>query len=104
MTNTISLNANDWQTSPEIEKAQKQLVEAFTTAPVLRYFDPEIPAIVETDDSDFAIGGILSQHHEGRLHPIAFKFHSGKFTEAEINYDTVDKELLVIVDCFKRWR
>ena len=102
MTNSTALNANEWQTSPEIEKAQKQLVEAFTTAPVLRHFDPNIPAIVETNASDFALGAILSQHHEGRLHLITF--HSCKFTEAEINYDTADKELLAIVDYFKRWR
>ena len=101
MTNSTSLNANNWQTSPKIEKGQKQLDEAFTTAPVLRHFDPETPAIVETDTFDFALGGILSQHYVGRLHPIAF--HPRKFTEAEINYDTADKELLAIVDCFKRW-
>ena len=102
MTNSTSLEKNEWQSTPEIEQAQKQLVKAFTTAPVLRHFDPEELAIVETDASDFALGGILSQRYEGRLHPIAF--HSRKFTEAEINYDTADKELLAIVDCFKRWR
>ena len=102
MTNSTSLSANEWQTSPEIGKAQKQLVPAFTTAPILRHFDPEEHAIVETDASDFALGGILSQHYKGRLHPIAF--HSRKFTEVEINYETADKELLAIVNCFKRWR
>ena len=102
ITNSTSLEAKDWQTSTEIKQAQKQLVTAFTTAPVLRHFNPGDIAIVETDASDFALGGILSQRHEGRLHPIAF--HSRKFTEAEINYDTADKELLAIVDCFKRWR
>ena len=102
ITNSTSLAANDWQTSPEIKEAQKQLVTAFTTAPVLRHFDPGETAIVETDAFDFALGGILSQLYEGRLHPIAF--HSRKFTEVEINYDTADKELLAIVDCFKRWR
>ena len=102
MTNSTSLEKHEWQSTPEIEQAQKHLVQAFTTAPVLRHFDPEEPAIVETDASDFALGGILSQKHEGRLHPITF--HSRKFTEAEINYDTADKELLAIVDCFKRWR
>ena len=101
MTNSTSYNANKWQTSPEIKRAQKQQVEAFTTVPVLRHFDPETTSIVETDASDFTLGGILLQHHEGRLHPIAF--HSHKFTEAEINYNTADKELLAIVDCFKRW-
>ena len=102
MTNSISLEEHEWQSTLEIEQAQKQLVQAFTTAPFLRHVDPEDPAIVETDASDFAIGGILSQDHKGRLHPIAF--YSGKFTEAEINYDTADNELLAIVDCFKRWR
>ena len=102
MTNSTSLEKHEWQSTPEIEQAQMQLLHAFTTAPVLRHFDPEEPAIVETDASDFALGGILSQKYEGRLHPIAF--HSRKFTVAEINYDTADKELLAIVDCFKRWR
>ena len=102
ITNSTSLAANKWPTSPEIEQAQQRLVTAFTTAPVVRHFDPGEPAMVETDGSDFALGGILSQRYEGRLHPIAF--HSQKFTEAEINYDTADKELLAIVDCFKRWR
>ena len=58
--------------------------------------------IVESDASDFTLGAILLQRHEGRLHQIAF--HSRKFNEAEINYDTSDKEILAIVDCFKRWR
>ena len=102
MTNSTSLEKHEWQSTSEIEQAQKQLVQAFTTAPVLSHFDPEEPAIVETDASDFALEGILSQRNEGRLHPIAF--HSRKLTEAEINYDMADKELLVIVDCFKRWR
>ena len=69
---------------------------------MLKHFDPDLPAIVETDASDFALGAILSQKHEGRTHPVAF--HSRKFTQAEINYDTADKELLAIVDSFKRWR
>ena len=100
MTYSTSLEKHEWQSTLEIELAQKQLVQAFTTAPVVRHFDPEEPAIVETDASDFALGGILSQKYEGRLYPIAF--HSRNFTQAEINYDTADKELLAIVDCFKR--
>ena len=64
MPNSTSLQANDWQTSPEIEKGQKQLVTTFTKVPVLRHFDPEEPAIVETDAFDFALGGILVQRHE----------------------------------------
>ena len=68
---------------------------------MLKQFDPDLPAIVETDASNFALGAILSQKQEGRTHPVAF--HSRKFTQAEINYDTADKELLAIVDSFERW-
>ena len=102
MPNSMSLEKHEWQSTPEIEQAQKQLIQAFTTTPVLQHFDPEEPAIVETDAFDFAQGGILWQKNKGRLHPIAF--HSSKFTEAEINYDSADRELLAIVDCLKRWR
>ena len=41
MTNSTSLEKHEWQSTPEIEQAQKQLVRAFTTTPVLRHFDPE---------------------------------------------------------------
>ena len=102
MTNSTYLEKHEWQSTPEIEQAQKRLIQSFTTAPILRHFDLEEPAIVQTDAPDFTLGGILSQLHDGQLHPIAF--YSRKFTEEEINHDTADKELLAIVDCFKRWR
>ena len=35
MTNSTSLNKQDWQSTPEIEQAQRNLVTAFTTAPLL---------------------------------------------------------------------
>ena len=61
MTNSTSLAKQDCQSTPEIEQAQKHLVKAFITAPVLRHIDPEEPAIVKTDAFDFALGGILSE-------------------------------------------
>jgi hypothetical protein len=59
--------------------------------------------IVETDTSDFGLGGTLSQtaNHK-KLHPNAF--YSRTFSPAEINYEIHDKDLLAIVDCFKAWR
>ena len=102
LTKSTALSPVEWRPTPEIEEAQRRLVKLFTTAPVLKHFDPELQAIVETDASDFALGAILSQRHSDALHPVAF--HSRKFSPAEINYDTADKELLAIVDCFKRWR
>src|SRR5690606_20119807 len=42
--------------------AFNQLKQAFTTAPILRHFDPEREIIVETDASDYVSAGILSQY------------------------------------------
>ena len=80
----------------------EELKKAFTTAPILRHFDPSKEVIIETDASNFALGCILSQRHEGRLHPVAF--HSQKMSPAERNYDIHDKEMSAIVDTFKVWR
>ena len=58
--------------------------------------------MIEMDASNFALGCILSQKHEGRLHPVAF--YSWKMSPAERNYDIHDKEMLAIVNAFKVWR
>ena len=90
----------EWKT--EATKAFTEFKEAFTSAPILRHFNPELEVIIETDASKFAIGCILSQEWEKRLHPVAF--HSRKMTPAEMNYDVHDKELLALVVAFQEWR
>ncbi|MBW0524762.1 hypothetical protein O181_064477 [Austropuccinia psidii MF-1] len=40
-----------------------QFKEAFTTAPALSYFNPSLPAIVETNASDYALGAVLIQEN-----------------------------------------
>src|SRR4051794_19620635 len=58
--------------------------------------------MMETDASDLAKAGILSQlKPDKRWHPLAF--YSKKFSPAEINYDIHDKEMSAIVDSFKQW-
>jgi hypothetical protein len=89
--------------SPEAENAFSSLKQAFCSAPILRHFDPTKPAIIEVDASDFAYGGVLSQYHDGELHPCAFV--SKKFNDAELNYEIYDKEMLAIVKCmYDHWR
>ncbi|XP_047267518.1 uncharacterized protein LOC124897941 [Capsicum annuum] len=53
---------------------------------------------VQTDASDFAIGGILMQ--EG--HPIAFE--SKKLNDAERRYTVHKREMTAIVHCLRTWR
>ena len=58
--------------------------------------------LVETDAPDYALAGIISSMTpDGEIHPIAF--HSRTFTDSKRNYDTHDKELLAIFECFKVW-
>jgi hypothetical protein len=71
--------------------------------PILRHYDPNRPALLETDASDFAIAGIFSQKFEdGKLHPVSFL--SQKLSQAELNYDVFDKEMLAIVFSPRKWR
>ena len=70
--------------------------------PVLIRPDPDKPYIMETDASDFAIGAVLSQEIDNKLHPIAF--YSATLTDTERNYAVADKELLAIIKAFKQWR
>jgi hypothetical protein len=93
----------DWVWTDAMTKSFEKLKHCFTIAPILTHFNPNCEYIVETDASDFTLGGTLSQIAEDKkLHPNAF--HSRKFSPAEINYEIHDKELLAIVDSFKTWR
>jgi len=61
----------------------------------LRYPDFTKPFILTTDASNFAIGAVLSQGTMGSDRPIAFA--SRTLNEAEVNYSTVEREMLAIV-------
>jgi len=91
-----------WSWTTDCQVAFDNIKEAFTTAPILGHWDPESLMILETDASDHALAAILSTRSNGEICPIAF--HSRAFSAAEINYDVHNKELLAIVESFKKWR
>jgi len=71
-----------------------------TEVPILRHFDQNREAILETDSSDYVNGDILSQYDdEGTLHPMAY--YSKNLSPAECNYEIYDKELLAIIRAFE---
>ncbi|KAL0152607.1 hypothetical protein M9458_052330, partial [Cirrhinus mrigala] len=88
----------------EANQAFVSLKERFTTAPILRHPDPNLPFVIEVDASDCGIGAVLSQRHgqPGKLHPCAF--YSRKLTSAERNYDVGNKELLSMKAAIEEWR
>lgn len=71
--------------------------------PVSRHNDPERPALLETDASDFAIAGVVSQKFEDRnIYPIGFM--SPTIHPPDLNYDVYDREMLAEVLSLKKWR
>src|SRR3979490_59633 len=99
----LTCKGTPWAWTEDCQKSFDYLKAAFTSAPILAHWEPDLPLIVETDTSDYALAAILSTiTSEGKLHPLAF--HSRTFTAPELNYDVHDKELLAIFEAFKRWR
>ena len=99
----LTKKGQPWNWNQECQTAFDELKGRFISAPILVNNHPERQKIVETDASNLAKGAVLSQlEPDGKYHPIAF--YSNKFSDAELNYDIHDKEMVVIVDCLKEWR
>ncbi|XP_015839413.2 retrovirus-related Pol polyprotein from transposon 297 [Tribolium castaneum] len=73
-----------------------------TNDPILQYPDFDKQFILTTDASNYAIGAVLSQGTIGSDLPVAFA--SRTLNEHEINYSTIEKELLAIVWATKYFR
>src|SRR5438445_5854799 len=78
------------------EQAFRALKDAFTKAPILQYPDQDREFRLETDASEFAVGGVLSVKCDNQqFHPVAYMSHS--MTPPERNYHIHDKEMLAII-------
>lgn len=86
----------------EQDKAFNEIKLKMTNAPVLIYPNPDLPYVVTTDSSGFAVGAQLSQDHGNGLQPIAFM--SKKMLPAERNYPVHEQEQLAIILALKEWR
>ncbi len=72
-------------------KALKEAKKLLSEAPVLQYFDPESPTVLQCDASMKGLGACLMQNG----HPIAYASRS--LTATEENYAQIEKEMLAIV-------
>ena len=86
----------------EQQEAFKQLKENLCSKPVLHLPSDDGPFRIETDCSQYATGGVLSQLIEGKWRPIAYRSQS--LTEAERNYEIHDREMLAIMEALEDWR
>jgi len=90
--------------SLEAQNAFDTLKSKSTSYPVLIHPNRDLPFIVETDSSNFAIGAVLSQKspEDKSVHHVAF--FSRSLSSTEKNYPIYDKELLAIVSALETWR
>jgi len=92
----------DWKWEEEHQKAFDELKEKITSQLVLSLPRREGKFRVETDASEHAIGGVLSQEQNRKWKPIAFLLRT--MQPAEWNYEIYDKELLAMVEALAKWK
>ncbi|PKI62932.1 hypothetical protein CRG98_016691, partial [Punica granatum] len=90
--------ARTWEWTDECQVAFDRLKRVVTDESVLALPCYKKSFEVETDASDFAIGGVLMQ--DG--HPIAFE--SWKLSDVERRYTVQEKEMTAVVHCLRTWR
>ena len=79
-----------WTWSEAQENSFNEVKKLVTNAPVLAFYDPQKPLILENDAADHGIGSALLQ--DGR--PIAFA--SRMLTDTECRYAQIEKEMLAV--------
>ncbi|KAK4511130.1 uncharacterized protein ATC70_012342 [Mucor velutinosus] len=87
------------------ESSFQQLKQLLISAPVLMVPDMSKPFRIETDSSDFGVGGVLLQPGDGdskQWHPVAFE--SKKLSLAEQKLPAQERELIGIVHALRTWR
>ena len=81
---------------PEQEKAFVKVKQVTSQAPVLKYFDPAKPVILQVDASSKGIGSVCMQDDQ----PIAYA--SKTLTESQSSRAQIEKEMLAILfGCLK---
>jgi hypothetical protein len=81
--------------------AFRTLKSALVSAPI-QPPDWSQPFEIMCDTSDYAVGTVLGQRKEGRVHAVYYT--SKTLNGAQLNYDTTEKELLAVVFAFEKFR
>ena len=93
--NLLTSKESSFKWDEEEETAFQTLKRLLTEAPILTYPDPSRPYILDTDASNEAAGGVLSQEVDGEERVVAY--FSKTFSPPQRNYCVTRRELLAVV-------
>ncbi|XP_074318000.1 uncharacterized protein LOC141654783 [Silene latifolia] len=82
--------------------AFNRLKEALTNAPIIQPPDWSLPFELMCDASDHALGAVLGQRKNGKVH--AIHYASKTLDDAQTNYSTTEKKLLAVVFAMEKFR
>ena len=93
---------------PKQREAFLEMKAVIAKDTLLAYADPSLPFEIETDASDYQLGGRIYQMQFCKIRqkkvPRDIAFYSRKLNGAQRNYSTIEKELLSIVETLKAFR
>jgi hypothetical protein len=82
--------------------AFRTLKSALVSASIIQPSDWSQPFEIMCDASDYVVGAVLGQRKEERVHAVYYA--SKTLSEAQLNYATMEKELLAVVFAFEKFR
>lgn len=80
-------------------KAFEQCKQDIANAALLAHPIPNATLALHVDASNFSVGAVLHQIHNGELQPLSF--YSKRMTDTQKRYSTYDRELLAIYQAIK---
>jgi hypothetical protein len=82
--------------------AFQTLKSALVSPPIIQPPDWSQTFEIMCDASDYAVGAVLGQRKEGRVHAVYYA--SKTLSGVQLNYATTEKELLEVVFTFEKFR
>ena len=82
--------------------AFNRLKEALISAPIITPPDWSLPFEIMCDASDYAVGAVLGQRKNKKMHVIYYA--SRTLADAQLNYTTTEKEMLAVVFAVDKFR
>ena len=86
----------------ECKVAFEELKQKLTLSPIIQAPDWSLPFEIMCDASDYAVGAVLGQRKDKKVHAIYYA--SRTLNDAQLNYATTEKELLAVVFALEKFR